>query len=121
MNPLANCKICRRLNMFMLPTEERPRRCNKPCENYICEICRVCCLRHASISQIEEMKENIRVEQHRDIDKLCADQRKQFTDIINKHQLDRNEIYEEIERRNNVIKEKYEHKFNAQLLKRNEK
>lgn len=66
-------------------------------------MCRICSIEHAALSQFDEMKENIRIQQHEDIDKLCARQRSEFNEIINKHQLDRNEIYEEIERRNNIF------------------
>jgi hypothetical protein len=125
MSELDNCKICRKQNKFIIPSLFKPRRCVKPCDKDICEMCRICSLEHASLSQFDEMKENIRIQQHEDIDNLCARQRTEFNEIINKHQLDRNEIYEEIERRNNSIKNKYTEKlekqyskFNSDVLKR---
>src|SRR5271165_5310555 len=108
------CLICRTMRKYVTPDShvdkfykhftynlppisDRMSRCKVECNKDICVKCRVCSLEHASMGQLSEATRKMSIEYHLKMD-----------DLERNKKMD-NKIYDdELMRRTNIIKEKYE-------------
>lgn len=116
------CEICRTMRKYVTPEShqnefykhftyhlpavtDKISRCKEICNKDICVKCRVCSLEHASTSQLSEATRKMNIEYHLKMD-----------DLERNRKMDTKRYDDELMRRSNIIREKYEKDLESEEL-----